>query len=380
MSIHYPPSPTTSPSPHSPASPTVPIHRSATTSSSRPPPVIAADHLSPQPQFAELLTPQKLRRRKRQQVPENAPVAVPLTAGPSNHGFYTDDGVYRGSATDPTHRPFPIDDDAITFSGSSSTSSSSTGGLDRAMAVFERFGTVIGVRRGSGSSGSTISGSHLERRSRRLTRTSTAETVVNGPKRQYLPRKREFVLLLPPSKETSTKSRGSVSSQDEREQPPERLVTTNSLPIVIEHIKRLRTASGMLPETLPETPDIPRPRPKMPRGSASFAPPPIPHRPTRSRLQTLREVPVRPKSVSDLLGVTNSYGSSPNLGVIRSGEFPLPSRVGTPMKEDVKGQGKEKGCWWLDVSCPTWEDLRDLGEVSGSHRSSWILALIESSC
>jgi hypothetical protein len=33
-----------------------------------------------------------------------------------------------------------------------------------------------------------------------------------------------------------------------------------------------------------------------------------------------------------------------------------------PDVEIERKLGKD-GCWWLDVSCPSWEDLRDLGEV-----------------
>lgn len=366
MSSHPHPSPTSSTSPRSPKLSTSHLRRSPIIPS-RPPPV-STHTLSPsQPQFAELLTPQKLRRRRR--VPPSQggtfPGSIPLQAGPSNHGFYTDDGVFRGSAIDPTRYLSLDNDEAITLSGSSTSSGSSEGGLDRAMAVLERFGTVIGVRRGSGSSGSTGTDLEVERggRMRGLSRTTTVET--DHPKREHLPKKREFVLLLPPPRSTSDTGtpRDSFSSYERRPPSSNRVITTPSLPIVVDHIRRLRTASGMLQDTPPPTPDIARPRPKMPRSVSSFFAPPIPSRPARSRLQTLRKLPVRPKSVSDLIGMAKPYGSAPNLAALRSTDFALPKRVGSP-KTEGKGKEKEKGCWWLDVSCPGWEDLRDLGEVS----------------
>jgi len=327
-----------------------------------------------QPQFAELLTPQKLRRRRRQSY-QSIPVSAPLEAGPSNQGFYTNDGdLFRGAGSDPTDHPTD-NDDAITLSGTSVSclSSSSTGGLERGrratMAVLERFGTVIGVRRGSSASGSTDvrSDGEKEKRSRRLSRTVSAETVTDHPKRLHLPRKREFVLLLPSGSGTPWDLSSSDDTRAQVLYPSDRVITTSSLPAVLDQIRNLRAASGMAPE-VPRQPEnrAGRPRPKMPRGSTSFVAPPIPVRPARSRLQTLREVPVRPKSVSDLMGLTKPYvGSTPNLNYMRSGELPQPSRVGTPTgKDEGNGKGKGKGCWWLDVSCPGWEDLRDVGEVS----------------
>ena len=80
---------------------------------------------------------------------------------------------------------------------------------------------------------------------------------------------------------------------------------------------------------------------------------------------------MRPKSVSDIMGLANPYDSTPSSGALRSNELLTPLRAGTPLtgssKEERNGKGKEKGCWWLDVACPGWEDLRDLGEVISHH-------------
>lgn len=101
---------------------------------------------------------------------------------------------------------------------------------------------------------------------------------------------------------------------------------------------------------------------------------------------------IRPKSASDLLGLKDAVSSSSSTSIKSMAQAnaarPLPRR-GHPFKlpprpvfnraHTVIGPASvfakpaaasedalevKKGCWWLDVSCPTWEDLRDLGEVS----------------
>ena len=376
---------------------------------------------SDQPQYAETLTPLKLRRRRGQRpVIQPLPEAsvVPPFAGPSTQGYYTATGdLYRGSRFDPTAtnvRWPQCEEDAVTLGGSSSTSSSSiwswgSGNLERGrratMAVIGRFGEALGVRRGSnsptGSDGGSVhhAGGQSQigrKRSRRFSRSTTTETSPERPRRQYLPKRREFTLLLPPKdgllSRTST-PRDSLASSNVQipptVYPPDRLVKTPSLPVVIEHIRSIRLASGYLPlSTPPSTPNpqLPvqrggsppsrSPRPNV-AGATSFVHPhlrPSPHR-SQSRLQALRgqssvDVP-RPKSVSDLMGIVNPYGSTPNLTAMQSSDFAMHSRVSTPLlssNQDSGGgwKGKEKGCWWLDVACPTLDDLRDLGEVSHS--------------
>ncbi|ORY26334.1 hypothetical protein BCR39DRAFT_498322 [Naematelia encephala] len=308
---------------------------------------------SDQPQFAELLTPEKLRRKRRQHPHyQTIPTSVPLQAGPSHHGYYTHEGdLYRGAASDPTY--VVSNDDAITLSGGSTTSSSSSwswgsGNLERGrratMAVIERFGEVIGVRRGSDSDGSDDArsqGTARRRISRRLTRTLSRAASDGAspekPKREHLPRRREFTLLLP------------------KEAGKDRVITTPTLPVVLEYIRDLRTASGLLDVDVPiqrggsapgRSRDISRPRI---RPGASFANPPLPRQ--QSRLHALRQSTVRPKSVSDLMGMVNPHAVD-----TRSEALPIESK------------GKEKeGCWWLDVACPGWEDLRDIGELLGLH-------------
>lgn len=101
---------------------------------------------------------------------------------------------------------------------------------------------------------------------------------------------------------------------------------------------------------------------------------------------------IRPKSASDLLGLNDNIASSSTTSIkslgISAVPRPVPKRA-LPFKLPPRPirslttngpQGKsgfakpfqpvdgtlevKKGCWWLDVSCPTWQDLRDLGEVS----------------
>jgi len=111
---------------------------------------------------------------------------------------------------------------------------------------------------------------------------------------------------------------------------------------------------------------------------------------------------VRPKSASDLLGmnrdpVSRSHSSShlhthahrskaplfvlppvPRPALLR-GQTGVPTTHRPPpllraietSVDDIEIERKlgKEGCWWLDVSCPSWEDLRDLGEVSALYWS-----------
>jgi hypothetical protein len=299
------------------------------------------------------------------------------------------------------------------------------------MAVIERFGERLGVRRGSHSSGSSDAGSSsvasghtragglaaaVRRRSRRLSRSTTRDSSPDRPKRQHLPRKRQFTLLLPPPDATAAAAlttggdalnplsrvntpRGSDSSTTYLDEAisaggsgtADRLITTPDLAVVLDKIRALRLAAGVVPETPPVTPGAEvgparrggsapgRSRPRLRQGpGVSFPNPPIMRAAvprSKSRLEILRgpstaDVP-RPKSVSDLMGMTNPYGSSTSLSAMRSGsDFKMPTRAATLSADPAMKPGairKEesgKGCWWLDVACPGWEDLRDIGEVS----------------
>ena len=340
-------------------------------------------------QYAEDFTPLKLRRKKR----HAPPAAGPLVPGSSAEGYYTAEGdLYRGAVRDPALAQ-TIEEDAVTLGGSSSTSSSSSwswaSGISagrRAKAVIDRVGEALRVRRGSdSSSGSEDEGrrrsltmsrsltlnrsltmsrsltlNRSKSRTRRLSRTATVES---EPRRPAQIKRREFTLLLPPPQGQDVVSRvptpqGSIS--ETTTPPPDRVITTPSLHVVLDHLRTIRGANGL--STPPETPLLRggsapgRPhRPKY-RHAASFVNP-VPRNPRqRSRLQVLREqsmpeVPRRPKSVSDIIGMSGLGASSTSL-----------SGMATPEAEFVVE--KPKGCWWLDVSCPTWEDLRDLGEVS----------------
>ena len=389
---------------------------------------------SPNPEFAELLTPAKLRRRKRHIPRVTLPAAI---AGPSREGWQTGEDVYRGAINDPTilpDQPIPIDDEAISLGGSSSSSSSGSSGSTwsivsdlergrrRTVAAIERFGERIGVRRASSASSDHSVGSILERQqqelrhktsrrmSQRLTRNLTLtrsrsrrssidSSHSNAPRRQYIPRKRQFTLLV--NGETTT---------------------TPNLATVLAKVRELRVQAGL------EAPVPSRggsgqgrkrmARPVMPRGKTSFVPPPKPVRPlgrlgTQSRLSALRagagasptaSPPItplatptgailgngmgpRPLTPAELMGLT-SPASAPNLTSLR--EFPsntitdpqskrsslealaLPSSAngsGTPSPPSTAAflPAKPKVTWWLDVGCPTWEDLRDIGELLSLH-------------
>ncbi|OXH76108.1 cation transporter [Cryptococcus neoformans] len=436
-----------------------PHYNSHQTSDSRPSQILT--HHTPstrldlaQPEFAELLTPLKLRRRKLQPRPDQQPTSLPLVAGPSRLGYYTLEGdLYRGSAYDPTQPPSAnvtaqVDDDAISLGIGSTTSSISnwswgSGNFDRAMAVIERVGEALGVRRGSAGSSSSDSsadssdmeslksqataprkdrkrrGSFMSSLSRQTSR--GAEGVKAKHKREQLPKRRQFTLLVPPPALPSGDVDIGIPStidphvfaeigklpggrKGDKKYPPDRVIITPSLPTVLDKIQSIRLSSGYsgipnpVGNTPPQTPDAfpstPTPNltsrvpvrrggsaPGRSRKATGFVNPPVPLLPqtqsrlqcqsqstaasrtaTQSRLHTLRGAaesipPVRPKSASDLLGLKFDAESMKE-------EAPMMERkVGL----EQKGKSKSKGCWWLDVSCPTWEDLREIGELLGLH-------------
>ncbi|ORX35589.1 hypothetical protein BD324DRAFT_630759 [Kockovaella imperatae] len=333
----------------------------------RPSPILAATALAQPPtlapQYAEDFTPLKLRR-KRYHAPPAGPVHGDYTVGTSTEGYYTAEGdLYRGAVRNPIIPAQTIEEDAVTLGSSTSSSSSWSwaSGISagrRAKAVIDRVGEAF-RRRGSGSSSDSSDDGRLRRtvtmrrsltmsrtksRSRRLSRTGTIDSV-DGPRRPPQIRRREFTLLLPsdpiqgsePSGSRADTPRPSISSKD----ASERVITTPSLPVVLDHLRSIRAVNQLSKAR----------RPKF-RQAATFVNPPVPRIPRgRSRLQVLRdqsmpELPRRPKSVSDIIGMSSSTTSLTGLS--------------TPEPE-------KKGCWWLDVACPTWDDLRDLGEVLGLH-------------
>ena len=368
--------------------------------------------LSPdRPQYAEDLTPLKLRQRRKRRVdlPEEMS-ALPLIPGVSKLGWLTEEGeVYRGAKRDPRGEGTGeggVDEDAVTLASTSSSSSgwSLPSEVER---VFERFGEVIGVRRGSRSSGDTdstissVDGARsgvFRRRTRRLSRTTTRDSSPERPKRQHLPRKREFTLLLPPkdpselnplSRTPTPRSTADSDATSTTTYPSDRLVVTPSLPTVLERIRNLRAASGIRPETPTPGPEVPisrggsapgRTRQRTRQGYTGFAAPTFSRPPssrTGSRLHALRgnsavDVP-RPKSVSDLMNMANPYSSQPNLPSLRNSEYKMPTSrtpAGSPtLKPETTppAEDRTRPCWWLNVSCPTWEDLRDIGELLGLH-------------
>lgn len=351
-------------------------------------PAVASD----QPEFAELLTPAQLRKRRKQRVPPSQLgtglgllAGRPVLAGPSQLGFATADGdLYRGATTNPeaaAEAP-PVEEDAITVASSSSSDSSASGLGARATEIVHRVGEAIGMRRGSSSSGSddtsssssseSTSGFSIGRFGRALTRSMSRATndsaAENRPKRVYVPRRREFTLLLPPG----TK-------------PPQRpnevnVVTTPMLPPILEAIRSVRVTNGVagmfnMQTSAPlrkhqHSQEVPVQRGGSAPGRkrAQFVNPPIPRQP---RVEALRGANVvRPKSASDLLGLAASPGrtkSSPDLPSVRSSSASSGESSALPLSPTPTLKPQPKPAWWLDVSCPTWKDLRDIGELLALH-------------
>ncbi|WVN85663.1 uncharacterized protein L203_100812 [Cryptococcus depauperatus CBS 7841] len=398
-----------------------------------------------QPEFAELLTPLQLKKRRTKPRYNQEPTSIPPVAGPSKLGYYTLEGdLYRGAVRDPT-LPFTQNyEDAISLGTRSTASSSSewswgSGNLDRARAVIGRVGEALGLRHGSISSeASSASDSendcqpHTPGRCRRKKRSGSrlSKTISNLSrqtslpiehlKREIHPKKREFTLLLPvsswPEQDISSQT-FSLSLADERVSDsgfqrkmtvdgdnsfkfgehkfsPSQVIVTPSLPRVLEKIRSIRPISShtLFDTTLPTLSTKGGEVPVTRGGSApgrtrqlnygtSFANPPLPpHLSLPSRVYTLRsdsEMQFQPKSVSNFL----NHSQNPSISTLGlTAHSTADSRCGTPnYRECDSSDGAsykansrimaedDKGCWWLDVSCPTWEDLRDIGQLLSLH-------------
>lgn len=409
-----------------------------------------------QPEFAELLTPAQLQKRKRARVHGTLGTGLgtfaglPVLEGPSRLGFTTHNGdLYRGAVVDPNAGQEAEEDneDALSVSSRTSTSSSwswGSGNLERGrratMGVVRRVGEAIGVRRGShtshssgDSTNSTDSDSdndgatsRFSRFGRALTRTMSragTETSTDRPRRVYKPRRREFTLVLPPEPSTLTHSDKLPEflpldvSVPGTPAESERVITTPVLPPILEAIRAARAQSGHggvgNEPVVASSHNVPIHNVPVRRGGSGpgrlrgagaapahpFAPPPVPrpaitrgqtHTHTLSRVDALRSqagTVVRPKSASDLLGLAATPKSASDLlGLAKSptaSTFGFDNDDGIPTQAPVLGpelttipsptptaRDKPKACippWWLDVSCPNWKDLRDIGELLGLH-------------
>lgn len=348
-------------------------------------PAVASD----QPEFAELLTPAQLRKKRKQRAPPShlgtglgVLAGRPVLAGASKLGFATPEGdLYRGATTNPVapDDTAVVDDDAITVTSSSSSGSSASGIGARATEIVQRVGEAIGMRRGSSSSGSdsvssassdSTSAFSIGRFGRALSRTISRATndsaAEERPRRVYVPRRREFMLLLPPGEKLPQKPNEAT------------VITTPMLPPVLEAIRALRVSTGAaeLHKTRPHLSHrkhhqhsdtaVRRGGSAPGRKRQQFVNPPIPRMP---RVEALRGAGhVRPKSASDLLGMATGPGrnhSSPDLASARNSSDSMADLPPLPRTPPPKPQPKP--AWWLDVSCPTWKDLRDIGELLSLH-------------
>lgn len=351
---------------------------------------------------------------------EDVPEAPPFPAGTSDAGFFDlqagdlfrgahmhpgiDDGFsarYKesklaASAKDDESLDGTVTDGASDSDSASSSSSSSGSGLElgrRMGEAIDRVGDVLGVgRRGSTTSTVSLStvntkstnptGAQLRgrRRSRATLRGTfslgtrrTASPDSTATRRVRLPKRREFCLMLPLQSATALEEAdvGDVGMDpleiDLDNLPPQvprvaftdqqpslhgRLVTTSTLPTILDKIRTERTRTGYndpaevearaqkLARDIEADKRLNRKVRHRSRAGRKQA-----KRERRHRLQELGLTGglLRPKSAADVLGLGDRAS--------------IPARPSTP----------SKGCWWLDVSCPGWEDLRDIGESLHIH-------------
>lgn len=358
---------------------------------------------------------------------DDVPEAPPFPSGSSDAGFFdlqTGD-LFRGAQIHPgiddgfstQYKQSKLaaaankDDDSAdgtvteasdSDSDSSSSSSSSGSGLElgrRMGEAIDRVGDVLGVGR-RGSTTSTISLSTVNTKStnpngpqlrgRRRSRATLRGTFSLGTRRTAspdstattrrvrLPKRREFCLMLPLQSATALDEADVTDAGiglgpgpldiDLENLPPQvprvaftdqqpslhgRLITTSTLPSILDKIRteRIRTGYNDPAEVEARAQKLARDIEADKRLNRK-----VHHRSRAGRKQAKRERRhrlqelgltgglLRPKSAADVLG--------------------LADRAATPASGSTT---RSKGCWWLDVSCPGWEDLRDIGESLHIH-------------
>lgn len=222
-------------------------------------------------------------------------------------------------------------------------------------------------------------------------------------RRVRLPKRREFCLMLPLSSASPVEDidigdiRTSNLEVDVNNLPPQhvafadaspvidlpslhgRLVTTPSLPIVLGKIRdeRIRTGYQDPAELQARAEKLARDleaNKKLARKQQHHQRKRMARRQARDQKRGMVSTKserdrVQPFSASDLLGINGNR-------IPRTFEYParqlpppsiLPRLESSTTPTPPEPAQPFKGCWWLDVSCPTWEDLRDIGEMLHIH-------------
>ncbi|KII93749.1 hypothetical protein PLICRDRAFT_403555 [Plicaturopsis crispa FD-325 SS-3] len=289
-----------------------------------------------------------------------------------------DNDIYRGDPP-PLSRSSSPDS---TASSSSDASSLPNGRLGAIAAVVELAITKWARAKSPSSSRSsspdssrssivTTSRSHMARRRRRRSSTGNLRTVKSEQDitdrikaRQESSRvPREFVLYLPPSLAPTmpppTPTRNTATVEGRARMHSERVFRTSSLPAVHDYLdaalktstasrrnRRRRSQKEKLPEEVAPVSESPLHQDymlpenvKAPSRAASFTELPLPR---KSRKGKQKES--QPSTVPSTIPM--SHAASPTR---------------------VEEQPKSPKAWWLDVSSPTWEDMRALGKLLHLH-------------
>lgn len=284
---------------------------------------------------------------------------------PTGSNDQEDGDIFRGQP--PPRSPSP----AVSIaSSSSSTNSSLFGGRFTAIAAVVETAISRWARNTDGSSSSsdsssdrssivTLSRRRLANRKRRQSTTSLNSKVSEKDlaakfrareQSRHVPR--EFVLYLPPLSQTPGASGKSRTANTNNIQ---RVSRTTSLLMIL----------GQLETTLRKSNKTRRPhrsRPQSPERTQP-SPPPEPVALIHDYMlpQPLR-VPSRPASFTDLNALKAPRKGKEKERVSRPG---LPRTLTSVERSELRAEidNRRPKAWWLDVSSPTWEDMRAIGKV-----------------
>lgn len=303
------------------------------------------------------------------------PVLSPLqpldvTFHDTDDDYDEDDDIYRGEPPTPPRSPSPISIRSSSSSSSSSGSFLGGGRLGAIAAVVEL--AITRWARGNASSSSsssssssnrssiiTVSRSQIARRKRRRSSTATLRNVQSDldisariirikarEESRQIPR--AFNLYLPPSLCGAPQPFGGAPEMRKKHHTPlQRITFTSSLPLILTQLdaalkKSVRARRNQERHRLPKSqPEEDQPS-ELTASHHDYMLPDF-------------TAPSRPASFTDLAALRKTKKG-------KQREVPITdTNTGTTTPD--KPQHLMPKAWWLDVSSPTWEDMRAIGKV-----------------
>lgn len=273
-----------------------------------------------------------------------------------------DSDIFRG---EPPPRPASP---ASVSSSSSSSSSSRSGGrfttiaavVEQAISRWARHNDNSSDSSDSSSSRSSVVTLSRPRKVARRSRRPSLHTIHNQQSERDLAAKfrarqesrhipREFILYQPPPGSSRASSKKFSANEEGNVPSSQRVVQTSSLSLILEQLdsalKKSKKDRRSRSHSRPMSPERSTQGPSMTKDATS------------QHLDYMTDpmlAPSRPASFTDLAGLPSKKG--------KEREGTLRFAVSKP-KAELPTSLRAPKAWWLDISSPTWEDMRAIGKV-----------------